>query len=296
MPFAFDNPEPAVHKRLFTTCMGGWEDMICNYGNIARLCQQEQVPEVSVLYYGDIEEVDEFLLAQYRVNCVVRVTPTSDRNHLHLYTLATQTSEPSREWLTRIGSKIDPKDVRPTHTTLDLHRNPRAYRIPPLLPMEVEQRWAFVPNDTVLLHPHCDWLSPSAHWQEWMYACKFVARHFSNVYLSAYSPEAETYLAGYNNVKVLSDLPMIDLFAIADRCRMVITTSDALAHWAVATRKTALVVADEDLANRPYYFHWLDGEARTRLVNVDEPFTLSHFMHTTKSLAKEADLEEEQTC
>jgi thioredoxin 1 len=263
-------------KFLYATVMGGMADAICNYGNIARTCTTYGLERMNVLYFGNQDGVVDLLSGQKYVGTVVQQEPTSDRNQLVAFCMATLRYDVAVEdWLPLTDCSVNPHHIIQTHTTADLHRNPIARRMEMRLPEELERKWRYIPPNSVLVHPFSPGTDPSEQWEHWKHSVMWAWRRHPHVVVSSHHELTHTLGLHADNVTTCVNPTMLDLFAIANRCRMVVTTSDALAFWTALTNKPAIVICEKGFATQhPYYYNWINASCN-RLMNVSIKPTFS---------------------
>lgn len=253
----------------------GWGDMFMDYANISLLNRK-----VNVIFYGYDKYIAEFLKYQDNIGEVRHITPESRKEYAFAHTMGWKEIA---ELCTKFAPDLDPNNFLMTHKErlsrtireINLKVPPRKFKVekPSLLFNPYSIQSLMYSNHCPLLPEILVWLVDETDWN--------IILTGQKTYNHAYFGE-QPFPMTINNEDEADNLQnlvgktesLTDVLHIANQCEGIITTSNALAHWSIITKKPAIVLMN-DLMTNPgeraaplFYRNWIEHEPNT-LLNFD---------------------------
>lgn len=270
----------ASSSERWYTVIGSWGDALCCLGNI-RACTDA----AQILHYGFDPEIAPFLLRQRGVAAVRAVRPESDTAYRAVQEKIARPGNQPADWPeVYVPAGLGPGDLLCTHLSSERMEEPTLPRVYNLLSApyavrrqaerQVGQARRRGGQPVVLLHPYsmnsvAAWL----HWPHWAEAIAWLLAETPYTYLLTGQdwqadlkahPDAARWpflSEGHPRlVNLLDTLPsMPHLFALAEACDGVITTSNSLALWSTCQHLDGLILCN-GLTSYPgnYFRRWFD--------------------------------------
>lgn len=279
-----------IDGEKWTIVMSNWGDSIACYGNICHLMEKEKLEKINIVYFGLEGQITEFLKHQKYTGRYLTVVPQDPRAYLKLSREICETDIKIEDWFLKLGIShiIDIGDVKETHVNLALHNNPIAHRYPMILPNEYENRWkniitGFKREKTILIQPFSfdsTWFHE--HWNYWIPAIELMVEQGYRIILVG---SDKKFLGSFHGPKVLNLVgetqSMLDVFAIANYCDGIITTSNSLSMWSALTNKPTLVMKNKTIDKVKYFLNWINYGSNTIM---QSNTSLDDFMEKVNSM------------
>jgi hypothetical protein len=251
----------------WATILGGWGDAIAGLGHVQQALRHTHGLQSGIIYYGFDPNCAEFLAAQPYVREVVHLLP---KDRAEYVSIAAQASVAQGfDWLKKIGLDPVPDGIWAAHLDFtnpagktDICR-PSGLHWPAGVREAARERLKGVPAPRYLLFPRStESTSWAGHWPYWVSAITWLLEHTPHTYVLCGREWDQS--AGLIEHERLLDLrgqcdSMAEIYALADRCEGVITTSGNLAVWAAAMEKPAVICNNERMAEWSYFERWIDG-------------------------------------
>lgn len=251
---------------IYTTVVGAWGDMLAALGNMS-LLRKQGMDDFTVIYYGYDPKIKDFLEIQYGVKEVKHYLPVSPDSYYLICAIACATDCSPLEWLKLVDPNLEFKGTLiPTHVSIGLHRNPICVR-DFTCNLPYEHQGFDIP--TILFQPYSVQSSPlDFHWPHWMNALDWLLDKFTKMQVVVCGlkigkcvngdevpfPELPTHKRLINMVGQTES--MMDVFAIADKAEMIVTTNNCLSMWSLLNGMGATVMHKK--SKYPYYLKWID--------------------------------------
>lgn len=255
------------------------------------LLRKHGLDNFTVFYYGYDPKIKDFLEVQYGIKEVRHYVPTDPKSYFSIAAAACASDEKPLYWLTRIEPNLELHGhLIPTHITKSLQQNPICFRnFTCNLPKELPG----LDGPTILFQPFSVQSSPADfHWPHWMEALDWTLKTFTKCQVVVCGlkigkcatgeevpfPELPDHKRLVNMVGKTES--MADVFALADRADMIITTNNCLSMWSILNGVGATVMHKKSVY--PYYSQWIDCYP-----NVVLPFeaTLEEFQDEVRASA-----------
>lgn len=280
--------------------VGAWGDMLAHLG----LAQQDSLDPFGFCYYWHDPDIATFLAAQPQVAAVRHLCPPSweayVETHQRLWNGGRGEGD-RRAWLAPLlaGTGLDWRTVRYFPTLFPARRAPIARPVAAVLPeayrVVARDRVAALRQDgcerVLLVHPFSlTSTRADAHWPHWQAAWNALAarQRWTLLLTGLPLPDPPVWTATPTARNLIGQTPsLLDVYALADACDGIVTTSNSLAMWSLVVRRPAVVCLNQTMMDRSYYFRrWIEADPN-RLVPADAP--LSDFLAAADALFAEPD-------
>lgn len=223
------------------TAIGNWGDVICSLGFF-----QERLGTGGIVYYGGTHGMEDFLKCQPFIT-ELKVTRHKDVPEFQATMQALWTpSQYEQGLLTVLGNTgVNPEDVVNTALSFDESRNyNRNYPIVQNLNLPQEAReWAkemskSLPRPFYVVQPYSiNTVNLNGHWPYWWEYIRWLIQDKSKHFVTVGKDWDDEPLKTFNNTTCLvkKTPTMCHVFALAELSDGVITTSNSLAHFCVAS-------------------------------------------------------------
>jgi hypothetical protein len=266
---------PKAAPRHWGTAMGSWGDCLIALGTFRHL-----VGRGGLLLWAQDPAIEQFARAQNFVEDVRFVPFPRTEENIALYgKVCDEGYGPDTEPWRKVFNESTVPDfaalsgqgrVTPTHIDTELAKRRQAFhwhgaRLP--LSTNGEVYWFIenheIPDGFVLLQPYSiNSSSLEQHWPHWQEALEYLLRYTPYTYVVV-GTGWKCEVARHPRLINLEDCTssMLEVFALAERARAVITTSNCLSHYAVIQNLPAVVVGNAPLSNPDSYFRrWLQAD------------------------------------
>ncbi len=267
------------------TVIGNWGDAIACYGNIRKLAEEEGLDKVDIIYYGLNPQVAGFVAQQEGIGRFVVSQPPDMQTYAQVIRYACETPDVSLDrWFGFLGADkiISHDNLRITHVNAERHQSTKVNRYPMKVRDEVYQKWCqvvidkFVDKAVLLVQPYSlDNASIPLHWKHWIDAVDWLDKCGVRMVLAGKDNFLSQYEGGRNTLNLIGKTEsMEDVFALAEVCQGVLTTSNALSMYTVANKIWSMVMQNAVIEKSKYFTSWIALPPNQRYsVNVD----FSHF-------------------
>lgn len=251
----------------WATILGGWGDAIAGLGHVQQALRQTHGIQTGIFYYGFDPHCAEFLAAQPYVREVTHLVPKDRAEYVAVAAQASAAQDFG--WLKQLGLGDVPEGVWAAHLDFtnpkgktEIYR-PSGLHWPAGVREAARERLKEVPGPRYLLFPRSEEsTSWAGHWPYWVTAIGWLLEHTPHTYLLCGREwDASASLPVHERLVDLRGQcdSMAEVYALADRCEGVITTSGNLAVWAAAMEKPAVICNNERMAEWSYFERWIDG-------------------------------------
>lgn len=238
-----------------------------------------------ILYYGLDPRICGFVAQQEGIGKFVVINPPNRATYDQVIRLACESDAATDAWWPFLGAAdvIPLSDLRVTHVTAERHRSGLFHRAN----MEVNRRliddWGEVVRlrfdnlASVLVQPYSlDNVSVPEHWPHWLESLEWLKEAGVRVVLAGKAG----FLDDYEGRHVLNltgqTESMEDVFALAEVCQGVVTTSNALSMWTALRGIEALVMPNSRITQSAFFQNWITENTRRNYV-LGHQTTLDHF-------------------
>ncbi len=238
---------------------GTWGDVICELGYV----QKHELKNL-VYYGGDYPVMYDFLRSQTFIDRL-EIARCKDLKHfisINQMLMRKSTFEQGMEKVLE-GKNLSPGVFIPTTAIMDdnsaeSNQIPIAHnlRVPDECYVWADQMASQLGEDFFIIQPYSiNSTTLAAHWPHWHELIQWLAGDFSRDYVIAGSGWDSKIYQGFVHMRNMVDqFPTVcHLYALAERSRGVITTSNSLAHWCVSQRIPVTIIANI-ISSEPNYF------------------------------------------
>jgi SAM-dependent methyltransferase len=253
--------------------IGAWGDSLAACGNALEVLRQTGRQQIGMLYYGFYPEVREFLEAQPWCREAIHVRPTERAAYDRMVVVSCQSAAEREAWLPVLlaGTGVDPEEVALTHVDYSLQIAPVIHHWGPAALPARARRWAaeHLPpggEKPVLLHPVSTQSNrEEQHWPLWKEAIEWLLEETEYSFLlTGHGWEGARFGRHPRLVNLVNQTPsMLEVLALAERSRLVISTANCLSMWSLIQGLPAVVALNAGI--NEYFHQWIDA-APNRLV------------------------------
>ena len=246
-------------KKSWGVVSGTWGDVICQLGYV----QKSGIK--NILYYGGSHPVMyEFLKAQSFIETLEVAYCKDLKNFMATNRLLMRKSTFSEGMEIALeGHSLSANMFSPTSAIMD-DNNADPSEIPIARNLKVpadcyawaDQIASQLNDDFYIIQPYSiNSTTREAHWPHWHELIQWLAGDFSRDYVIAGSGWDAGLYKGFMHMRNMVDqFPTVcHLYALAERSKGVITTSNSLAHWCVSQHIPVTVIANI-ISSEPNYF------------------------------------------
>lgn len=278
---------------------GAWGDALACYGNICHLLDQRGLEKSNVVFYGLDPDIVSFLKCQDRIDKVYSLL-ISDPELYFKYAGLAAGDFPAFMKITGLNQKIP--DLNPTHINRYYNiENPNlCHRVFSVKLPETNVNWQTFydsnPNYLLFQPFSCHSCLFESHWNHWIDALRWVLdNHNFRVVLTGQLTSGSDHRFKFpwidhpNLFNMVGQTEsMFEVLRIMQGAKGVVTTSNALSMWSIATKIPALVVCNQIIKERAfYYYNWIHHEPN---VVLESTSTLEDFKVNFKSFVSGLDL------
>jgi ADP-heptose:LPS heptosyltransferase len=287
---------------------GAWGDMICQLG-YARHIRQTTGERVAIAVYwkGFTEDLEKFLAAQVDLADYRVIKPQSALLYtlLHIHWYGTKKHlTPKQEWLPTVlataeGGPVDlpieQVDSLPLLSDDALESPVHHFRGADL--PKSSRDWARATVDDLraahpgrkilLLHPFSyNSTSHALHWPHWQAAVEWLSEQEGYTCVLTGLEVPDGWRTPANVVDLVGKVPsQCDVWALAEVCDGLVTTTNSLCLWSIVADRPAVVCANEAMQDRSYYFRRWAEAPQNRIVEWSQ--TLEEFKAAFEEKAPE---------
>lgn len=252
--------------RYFLT-VGAWGDSFDGVGHAKRVMRENPGESFGMVHYGFDPDIAIFFREQGLFEDVKNVQPLSKGHYQQLIALCSKSSTPLERWLPEMltGSAVRPSDVVPVHIhDIDLDR-PVERWYGANLPENV-RHWAdaFLEDigfeDFYLIQPiSLQSTGQDQHWPHWGFAIKWLIDATDENYVLVGQDNIYSNIRKTPNLKNISGYTesMMEVYALADRAKGIITTINSLSMWSVINNIPAVCMSHKYHHKNKYFANWV---------------------------------------
>ena len=267
------------NKILYASIVGAWGDMFASYAHLSLISRLTPLEKFNIIYYGYDPHIKTFLELQNNINSVIHIKPKNKEEYEDIAKESGNTE--SKEWLSKIVPDIDAKQIIPTHLNSfpklqGIYIRNFEYNLP--------ETSLEIPENSILFNPYSMQSVPlRGHWRfipdalEWLientdYNIILIGQEKYHHVLYG-DTEFPLYISHPKVTNLVGKTSMLDVLAIAQKCKAIITTSNSLSMWSIISNKPCIVMLNSMLDDPQkdtsvYYFkEWINCPPNKLLSN-----------------------------
>lgn len=256
-------------SNVYITAVGAWGDVLAALGN-ASLLKQRGIGKYNVIYFGYDKNIKTFLEMQPEVDEVIHAIPRDPNHYKDVCIEACCTHKQKwKHWVDMAGLDINGFVIQ-THVDFYLQEENPEYCIRKFdcsLNIEVED----FKNPTILFQPYSIQSAMyEDHWPHWLEALDWILNNFEyDVALVGKMNGDRPFGDSHFMFPELGDHPrlinlvgktksMMEVFAMAQKCKAIVTTNNCLSMWSIIKDIPAVVMHTRKWF--PYFRNWITNE------------------------------------